>query len=468
MSQQNEIQLTEKEKAIRHFILNASLYKIILRLGLPIAFFQTLNQLFRVGDTFIASSIDAASVSMLTYFGQINLIIVGIGSGLATGAALKISEMYGWGDFEKVKTQISSIFAFSVLACLFLTAIIIPFSNPILVILNAPSEFIEMGTTYFIIEFIATMLMFINGVYLALEQVQGNAKRILYVNVASMVLRLVLTAIFVYVFHRGINMMAVATLISQGLIFVCGVYNLSGKSEVFTLSFKKFSINKELLSPMIITSIPIMIERAAFNLGKTIMNGMIAVMGPLVIGGLGITSMLGGVLVLPAIGFQDASITVMAQNFGAKQPERLLSCFKALFTINMIQAVIFFLPTMIFSYYITGVFAPDDPYFHSIVHEIHRFDVWGVLFLAPLSAVTALLLGLGHTKWVMMLNVFRLFVFRIPVLWFLQNFTDMGRTSAGFVMIFSNVATGISSMIIGGIIIYKLCKKENLRFFQMG
>ena len=63
----------------------------------------------------------------------------------------------------------------------------------------------------------------------------------------------------------------------------------------------------------------------------------------------------------------------------------------------------------------------------------------------------------------MLLNVSRVFVFRVPVLWCLQRFTDMGPEAVGVTMMVSNVCTGLAA--IGAAIplirqILRLCREE--------
>ena len=80
--------------------------------------------------------------------------------------------------------------------------------------------------------------------------------------------------------------------------------------------------------------------------------------------------------------------------------------------------------------------------------------------------MTALLLGYGYTKLTMLLNVARVFVYRIPVLWFLQNFTQMGAEAVGVTMMVSNVCVGVTAMIVAIPVlarIRKLAKEEEAK-----
>ena len=460
-----EINLSVKEQQLREFILHESMFKVILKIGLPIAFFQGMNNILRVLDSFMAASIDATAASMVSYFGQINLIITGLGMGLAVGGSLKISNMYGNGDFSQVKKQVSSLYFFGITVCLGFILLIVPLATPILRMLNTPAEFITLGRTYFLIEFAGTMIVFLNGIYFALERVQGNTKRILRINMIAMVMRMSFTAFSVYVLQAGITFIAISTLISQMFILGVGIRNLVGKSEVFSLSLKAVSFKKEMIWPMVSVSIPIMIERSAFHVGKVIMNSMIIVFGPLYVGAAGISNLICSITVGQQMGFQDASISVKAQNLGAKQFKRVIDAFKAIMLINCIQATLFFIPFFLLARQTTGLFAIGDDYFHNILYTVHIWDIWSVLFLGAYAAVTSFLLGLGYTKLTLILNFCRVFLFRIPVLWFLQQFTNMGGAAVGFVFMFSNLAVTIVSLIMAAVCVKKYCQKHELTFW---
>jgi Na+-driven multidrug efflux pump len=68
--------------------------------------------------------------------------------------------------------------------------------------------------------------------------------------------------------------------------------------------------------------------------------------------------------------------------------------------------------------------------------------------LAINSSTMALLFGLGYTRLTLFVNFCRVFVFRIPVLWYLQRYTDFGSESAGIVMAVSNILVGILAVAV--------------------
>ena len=59
----------------------------------------------------------------------------------------------------------------------------------------------------------------------------------------------------------------------------------------------------------------------------------------------------------------------------------------------------------------------------------------------------------------MLLNVARVFVYRVPVLWALQQFTTMGAEAAGVTMMVSNVCTGLTAAVIAIPVILKIRRR---------
>ena len=79
------------------------------------------------------------------------------------------------------------------------------------------------------------------------------------------------------------------------------------------------------------------------------------------------------------------------------------------------------------------------------------------------ASVMALLFGFGKTKLTLLCNFCRVFVFRIPVLWALQNFTDLGSESVGIVMGVSNILCMLMSVVVAWIVIKDVKSSQNVK-----
>lgn len=442
------VALSEKDRKFREFALEGSMWKVIWKVCYPLAIYQSLNQLFKILDTMMAAHISANAVSTVAYLSQINMAISALGGGLAVGASIKISEAYGEGNFELVKRRVSTLFALCGLLGMAILAILIPVAPQFLRLANTPEEFIEEGTVYFILELVSLVIIFFNNVYIAIERARGNSKRILNLNMMVIGIKLSLTAFFVYVLKGGINYISIATIVSQLALLGVAVFYMNAKENVFGFSWKAISFRKLVVAPMIKLSVPVIVEKMAFSLGKVVVNSMSTVYGTLIVGALGISNNIGGITTNPQNGFQEGASAIISQNLGAGKKKRALKAFWCVLVMNLTLSVVLMSASLLCLHQIADLFANGDHEFAGRIMEIYRMEALGTIPLGASAAVMAFLYGHGKTKLTLLLNFSRVFVFRIPVLWGLQHFTDLGNVSAGIVMAVSNIMTAVMSLVI--------------------
>ena len=457
--------LSKKDEQFREFSLNGPMWRVVLYVGFPLALYESLNQLFKILDTMMASHIGASAVSAVAYLSQINMMISAVGTGLAVGASIKVSQAYGAGDFMLVKKRVSTMFAMCGALGIAILLVLVPFTPEFLRLMNTPEEFIADGSTYFRLELFGMVITFFNNVYIAIERARGNSKRILILNTAVIVVKLGLTAWFVYGLGGGINMISCATIISQSLLLLAACINMNQKGNAFGFSLRAISIKKEVICPMLTLSFPVIVERIAFAVGKVIVNSMSTVYGSWTVGALGISNNIGGITTNPQNGFQEGGSSIISQNLGAGRPKRALLAFRGVLYIDMLIGLVIMTASLLCLNQLAGLFAGDNAEFAEMIKQIYRFEAVGALPLGVNAAVMALLYGFGKTRVTLVMNFCRVFLFRVPVLWALQQFTDLGNVSAGIVMAVSNVASGVLAAVVGVIEIRRICNTYDVRYF---
>lgn len=464
MAKTGSASLSEKDKKFREFALTGNLWHVIFYVCVPLAFFQLINHLFNILDTMMASHVSAMAVSAVAYLSQLQSMIAAVGGGLAAGSTLKISEAYGAGDYELVKKRLSTLLAICggialVVLCL------IPFSSGLLRVFGTPEDFIAVGARYFSVTLFSTVLNFFNNVYIAIERSRGNSRRILKLNMFVIILKLVLTAIFIYGLNGDITMIAVATVISQTLLFVMAVKNLCIGDNAFTFDKKSVAFKRRIVGPMLNLSFPVIVEKVAFSFGKTVVNSMSKNYGSTTVGALGISNNINGIVTGVHNGFQDGGSSIISQNLGAGNTKRALGTFWRLMVINAAIGAVGWVLLNVFLDPITWIFANStegfNEEFQQLIMHVFRYEaLGGCIPLGINGACMALLFGFGKTRLTLVCNFSRVFIFRIPVLWALQNFTDIGSESVGIVMAVSNILTALLSFGIAMLVIRKVKKEE--------
>ena len=187
--------------------------------------------------------------------------------------------------------------------------------------------------------------------------------------------------------------------------------------------------------------------------------------GELTVGALGISNNVDGVVTNAQNGFQDGGAAIISQNLGGGRRDRAMDAFRKLLVINVMIGLVGWFLINVFIEPITFLFANSTQGFNegfqqTIIHVL-RYDSFGSCMPLGINcAVMALLFGFGKTKLTLLINFCRVFVFRIPVLWALQNFTSLGSESVGIVMAVSNICVAIMSSITAWIVIRKMRREE--------
>jgi len=445
-----KLAVSRKDENFREFTLNGSLWRILLQVGIPLALYQSLSMLFKILDSMMASHISAESVSAVAYLSQINHMISAVGGGLAVGSSLKISQAYGAGDYKLVRKRVSTLFGICGILGIILL-VMIPFSPVILRAARTPENLAAIGSRYFAIELLGIVVSFLNNVYIAIERSRGNSRRILYLNMAVIAVKLGLTALFVYVLHSDITMIAVATVVSQSILLAAGIYHMTRKDSAFSFSFRDISLGWKTTGPMIHISFPVMVEKVAFSFGKVVVNSMSSSYGSLTVGALGISNNINGFTSSAQNGFQEGCASIISQNLGAGNRRRAIEAFWKVMCINVLIGALGLVVTMAFLRPISLLFATAEGTvnveFQEMIIAINRYElIGGCIPLGILSSCMALLFGLGRTRLTLLINFSRVFLFRIPVLWFLQNFTDLGSESVGITMMVSNMLVAVMGL----------------------
>ena len=277
-----------------------------------------------------------------------------------------------------------------------------------------------------------------------------------------------LSALFVYGLHSGVTMIAVATLISQVLLLVFALVSMSRDNGAFRFSLKNIRMRVDTAGPLLNLSDPGAAEKLLFSAGKVIVNSMSGLYGSLTVGALGISNNIGGLTTSLHLGFTDGGAPLISQNRGAGKYRRTLQLYYWLLAVDIVIGVVGLALVSACLPWLAAVFAQSknhfDQEFCDMIVAIHRWEMLGYITLGINSATISLLLGYGYTKLPLILNVARVFVFRVPVLWAFQKFTSIGSEAVGMTMMVSNVCTGLAAIVFAIPVvrrIRRLSREEN-------
>lgn len=458
--------LSVKDEKRRNEILNGNLTATIISICAPIFLYNLFNSFYSVIDGVVVSKIDSASVSAVASLSQIQHLLSSLGSGISAGGGIIVARYFGAGEMDRARKNSNQTIALSTIIIALLLAICIPLALPIMRFSRVPEELIKIGTSYFIMQIVTLAFVFYNSVFMAMQKAKGNTKIMFWLNILVMIIKLSLSLLFIWVMgKKDIVWLAIATMIGQAVMFVVLLVMMIDKNNVFLLKLSEFKLKLEDVKSIISISLPIFVGKFIFSFGKVSVNGMCEAYGPLVVGALGVSNNMCGLATTPINSFEEGTSTIISQNLGAGNLKRALDTFKRSFVMASLLGVLgyvlirFVCQDAIISLYNQNELAEGAEEFLALIKSINRYDSLSVLALAVNSATLGVLYGFGQTKMTMILNISRVFVFRIPVLWYLQTFhSEIGAEAAGISMGISNICIAIASLVCLAIFVSKIKK----------
>ena len=464
--------ISQKDIKRRESILNGNLWRTIISICAPIFLYNLFNSFYAIIDAVVVAKIDPTSVSAVASLSQIQHLLSSLGSGLAAGGGIIVARYFGAGDMDRARFNSNQTIAISNIVIVLLLSTCVPLALPIMRFSGVPDELISIGTSYFIVQIITLAFVFYNSVFMAMQKAKGNTQIMFWINIFVMVIKLSLSILFVWVMElRDIVWVAVATLIGQMIMFVILLSMMLKKDNVFIIKFEEFKLKKNEVREILAMSLPIFLGKFIFSFGKVSINAMCKAYGPLVVGALGVSNNINGMVTTPINSFEEGTSTIISQNIGAKNIKRAIKTFKYTFVLATSLGIVgYILVRFVCQDAIIGLYnqngsADNAEMFLALIKSIHRYDSLSILALAVNSAVLGVLYGFGQTKMTMILNISRVFVFRIPVLWYLQTFhKEIGAEAAGISMGISNICIAIASLTCLGIFLLRIKKKgyENI------
>lgn len=298
--------------------------KSMLRFAIPMILGNLLQQCYNIADTLIVGKFLGADAlaavgsafSLMTFLTSILL-------GLAMGSGTVFSMRFGEKDEHGLKEGILASFVLLGIVTVVLNILIFIGIDRIIWALRTPSDLVGLMREYLIVIFAGLIGIFLYNFFASLLRSLGNSVVPLVFLAVSACLNIVLDLWFVVGLNRGVGGAAEATVISQ---YVSGIgIALYTKVKFPGLLKRDKNVRLRLSRVLEITSFSALtcLQQSIMNFGILAVQGLVNSFGTTVMAAFAAAVKIDAFAYLPVQDFGNAFSVFVAQNFGAKQPERI-------------------------------------------------------------------------------------------------------------------------------------------------
>ena len=372
----------------------------ILLYSLPLMLANLLQTLYNLVDLAVVGQItDSACVSAVSVAGQITFLLYALGMGLGNGTQILISQQVGAGDRDGLKKTIGTSLTATVILAAVVTVLGLCFKNPLLSLLNTPSEAVKDAREYMFWCCLGIPFTYGYGSLCAVLRGMGDSKRPMYIIAIAAVTNMVLDLLFVWGFGMRAKGAAIATSIAQLMSFLFALVYLVRRKESFGFDFRResFRVDSRTLSTVVSLSAPLAFMSIAITVSMMFINAWVNVYGVIASAVGGIGSKLYSLANVVTQAMQTAEATFTGQNIAARRIDRVKRSMLVTTGICMGYWLILSLICGLFPRGVFGIFT-NDP--EVLAMAPHYMTIMIVMYLsfATMAPGLGLVSGVGNVR----------------------------------------------------------------------
>ena len=336
---------------MKNDLTKGPIMKTMFMFAIPMILGDLLQQCYNIADTivvgkFLGTNALAAVGSSFSLMTLLTSIILG----LAMGSGTVFSLRFGQKDDKALKEDILASFILLLIVTIILNILVYLGIDIIIYLLRTPNELITMMKDYLLIIFAGLFAIFLYNYFSSLLRSLGNSLIPLVFLAISAILNIGLDIWFVAGLNLGVKGAAIATVIAQ---YVSGIgimlYNFVYYPDLLILN-GTIKIYKKRIKEIFNFSFLTCLQQSIMNLGIVAVQGLVNSFGTTIMAAFAAAVKIDAFAYLPVQDFGNAFSIFIAQNYGAKENERINKGIKTAFMTTIIFSIIISLLVNIFAY----------------------------------------------------------------------------------------------------------------------
>ncbi len=430
------------EKKTKLILYGKPIWKGIIALSLPVFLANIVKTMQDLVDAVtlgqlpdITQATQSQGAVGLTW--PIFFIFLSFGIGLSIAGNALIGQYVGKNDMKNAKKFANNVLLLSLGLGILFNIMVYMFGPMILSLMQAPGDKLDYAVTYIRIRSFGLPIMFLSFGFQAVRQSTGDTTTPVIVSTMAIVLNIILTPIFVLVFHWGIMGAGLSTMIANNLMLPGIIFFLLKSKTGIKATFNIKSFNLNIAKDLFNVAIPASIGQSIQAVGFVILNAKINFYGDAVYNAFYLGNRINSIVLFPIMSISAIVAIYIAQNVGAGNIARAKQAIRQSMFISvafMILGIILILPLR---KDIIGLFTNDPATIEQGVQYMLYIGL-GLPLMAIFQIFFSTYQGSGETKFAMVLGIVRLWIFRLPLVFLAIAFTNMGPLGIWLSMLISN------------------------------
>ncbi len=399
-----------------------NIWQLLMQYAIPSVIAMTSSSLYNITDSiFIGKGVGSLAIAGLAITFPLMNLGAAFGAMVGVGASTLMSLRLGQKDYESAKNILGNVFILNLILGSIYMLLVLTFMDPILKFFGASPESLPYAKEYMTVITIGNIITHMYLGLNALLRATGKPKVSMFNAIFSVIINIILTALFIFVFDWGIKGAAWGTVIAQALMLMWQIRIFSDKKEFIHLERKTFRLKFDIVKNSLAIGLSPFLMNAASSLVVIVINQSLSRHGgDLAIGTFGVINRVYTLFPMIVMGLNHGMQPIAGYNFGAKQFLRVKSVLMKTILLATIVLAIGFIVGKFFPIAVSSLFTHDA---NLIASSAHALSIVVTFFpLLGIQMVTAnFFQSIGMPAKAIFLSLTRQVLFLLPLLIILSS-----------------------------------------------
>jgi len=294
---------------------------------------NVLATLTQVVDMVMVGRLGAAAIAAVGLSFQPFWLIQGFFMGLSAGTTALVARFTGAGELREAERVTHQSLLLAVALSVFFAALTVPFTRPIVALMGAEPDVLELGVAYLLYLIPGMFFLMVATVMSGALRGAGDTRTPMYVNVAINLLNIVLCYAFIFgklgAPAMGVVGAGLATTLARTAGALVLLALMFAHRTVVGFNLREFRPLRTFLRPdpevvarIFRVGLPAALERLLNSLGQVLYTRVVASLGTVAFAAHELALNVESLSYMPGLGFSVAATTMVGQNLGAGRPDR--------------------------------------------------------------------------------------------------------------------------------------------------
>jgi len=427
------------------FIDNPS--KALWTLAFPIMAGMGIHTLYTIVDMIFIGRLGGDAIAAVAFNMPLFFLVLGLSFGVGSGVTASIARFIGAKDKVNADNTAEHAVALGLIISTILTTLGLIYGEDLLQRLGATESVLPLSWDYLKVSLIGLPFMVFSTFFRSILSGEGDMKLPMAVAGLGTILNIILDPIFIFTLGYGVGGAAMASAISQLIVFLIFVYMLFVKEHAYIrFRMRDFSPSIFIIKDIIRVGLPASMSMIIMAFGQLVFNRILVRFSTDAVAAYQVGGRMDMVIFLPIMAIASALTTLVGMFFGAKEIDKIKFIAKYGIIRSMMVTGVLSIILYIFSPLIVKIFTLDVG-IQSIAVTYLRF----ICLIYPLIAigmtVGRILQGLGKGLPILVITSIRILALSAPLALYFTMVLNKSIEWVWYAMIISTIVSVAISLI---------------------